>query len=169
MAKLSLQNLAAGMAHTIYRNTDIIEDSHSKNLAMNDKFYSAVYKTVEKGIKQIQKYDYVIKALQEYSVQEITASCFSMPVSESKSINFATDLMFGIMSGAGWNTPEVIDEIPGEDLAEYILNGEFKKHCQSGSSFGDDALMKIINIDICNRIYTALVNGRLNSEYPPIG
>ncbi len=101
--------------------------------------------------------------MQEFSVQEISAVCFSLPVNESKAIDFATDLMFGIMSGAGWNTPEVIDEIPGDDLVGYILNGEFKKHCQSGSSFGDDSLMKIINIDICNRIYTALVNGRLNS------
>ncbi len=34
MRRLSLQNLAAGMAHTIYRNTDIVEDSHSKSAVM---------------------------------------------------------------------------------------------------------------------------------------
>ena len=57
---------------------------------------------------------------------------------------------FYTLRSSGWDDPVEISERPDENPARYLLNGEFKNHCD-GKNIFDDSVMKTINKDIANR------------------
>ena len=60
---------------------------------------------------------------------------------------FIGALVYGIQCSSARDIPCEIDDLPTSDLAEYLLNGEFKKHCD-GQHIFDDSVMKTINKDM---------------------
>ena len=154
--KLNMESLAIGLSHTIYINTDFIENSHAKVALMDDRFYDDVYSVVAAGIEDMKRYWFGLENLCQFSISEIANTMFATPIGMYKNAEYISTVIFGILCGSQWDSPIELEEEITNNWAEYVLSGEFKKHCDGKTHFGDDALMAEINKDIYNRIYTIL-------------
>lgn len=145
MITFSLENLALGFAHAVYRNTEV-EDLHSLCRIMDDVFYEEIYDIVNREIKRALNAKEIIKYLFD---KEIMAFADVNEITKVRD-PFVADMLFGFQCSVDWDTPHEIVELPHSDLTEYLLCGEFKKHCD-GQHIFDDSVMKTINSDIANR------------------
>ena len=160
--KLSVESLAIGLSHAIYRNTDFIENSHANNALMDKCFYDNAYKVLANGIADMKKYWTGIKILCKFSENEIAKIMFEIPIRMNKMADYIGNVAFGIVCGSKWDKPVELKEKVTKNWAEYVLAGEFKKNCDGKNHFGNDALMAEINKDICNRIYTILRSAEID-------
>lgn len=56
-----------------------------------------------------------------------------------------------------WQPAIKLDAPYGDDIAEYLLSGRFKQACSNGEILNNE-LMKQINIDVHNRMFTLIEN-----------
>lgn len=58
---LTTEQLAFYVTHYIYRNTNIIENSHSDNITMDNIFYKAVHRVVSRNLTYSKKFLNILK------------------------------------------------------------------------------------------------------------
>ena len=148
--KISIELLSIGVAHAVYRNTEV-EDFHAECRLMDKALYDDVYKIVSEKVNLLIKNIPILIFVHQNGLLPIEDfKDFSMA-----ELDFLACVLFGIQCGIEWDMPENNDLYTGGDITEYLLNGEFKKRCDSRSTF-DDTVTKPINKDIVNRIYSVL-------------
>ena len=59
-----------------------------------------------------------------------------------------------------WDKPVLCEEPVSDDVVSYIMSGKLREACETELTL-TDALMKEINIDVHNRVYTLIENGLL--------
>lgn len=59
-----------------------------------------------------------------------------------------------------WDAPIQLENVNKNNLADFLLEGKFKEHCHKNSQL-NDSIMKQLNKDIYNRVYTLLINNIL--------
>lgn len=155
------RKLARAITHYVYRNTKI-EDYHSENVVMDLNFYKKVYKQVYAKMVKAERFTkYIIGfARREKEGKSLGAEAFNLIKEEDVAgfVPFYKQINWNSLFGKSWDEAELIDVKVSGTLARFILDGEFKKHCFSGSHLDDNA-MKEINKDIHNRVYSLLING----------
>lgn len=148
--RLSFELLAIGVAHAVYRNTEV-ENFHVKGRIMDQSLYDDVYKIVsEKANTLIKSMHFLI-----YTHQNGLLTILDFQNVSEEEMDFLQDVIFGIQCGCNWDLPSRIEMRVGNDVATFLLSGEFKKHCD-GIHIFDDAVMKPINKDIVDRTYCIL-------------
>lgn len=146
----SLEALAIGVAHAVYRNT-AVEDYHAEGRRMDDALYEDVRRIVsEKAALLIKRMPLLLCAHRNGWASIRTLNNIS-----PEETSFFQEVVFGILCGSGWEAPHKIDLHIGGNIAEFLLAGEFRKHCD-GAHRLDDAAMKPINKDIVDRVYCVL-------------
>ena len=139
------EKIALGLAHAVYRNTKI-EDYHSIDRTMDENLYNDVYKIVDQKMRRVLS--------NKEKIQYLHNKDMSLFVNKNEMAKIYDpiigDIIFGIQCSSGWDDPVEISERPDENPARYLLNGEFKNHCD-GKNIFDDSVMKTINKDIANR------------------
>ena len=153
---ISFENMAIGLVHQVYRNTDV-ENYHSEDRVMNEKLYEDVYNIVDEQMKVVLDNLVVINVL----VGEIDEEVLYVVNKYGYDEEFDKSLEWNLNMGKLWNKPKLLNLSPvDDDYTKFLLDGEFKKNC-NGKNTLDDKMMKKINIDITNRMYTLLVDGYL--------
>lgn len=154
--KINMKSLAKGLSHMIYSDTDFIENSYANDALMDDRFYDDAYEIVATGIEDMKRYWRGLENLCNFSISEITKTMVATPIGMHKNAEYISAVIFGILCASQWDNPIELEEKITKNWAEYVLSGEFKKHCDGKTRFGNDSLTAEINKDICNRIYTIL-------------
>ncbi len=139
--------LALSYARYTYRDTSIIEDSHSLMIDMNMNLYDKVK-------------DIVNEKFSEFNTAIKKSLNNKAPKTELEK-NIVTILYIYSLNGDQWDSPISIDCAFNGDIGEYILGGAFKDGCNKGKPFGDSTVMKEINKDVYNRYYTLIHNNVL--------
>ncbi len=147
----SKETLALGVAHAIYRNTEV-EDYHSEARLMDEEFYHDVYRIVSNKSSMLINVEDYLNSLCSDGLSEESLRNNNHTSEENI---FLLDVLFGIQCSNGWDMPEKMDESPENDLAGFFLGGTFKRYCD-GKHFFNDSVMKTINKDIANRVYCYL-------------
>lgn len=146
MNKISDEAIAIILTYFIYRSEDYIEDSHTGSIVMNEEFYNNVYKIVKDNINMLINNKNVVKDYFSLKPNNIDMQKYKELIMK---LNFSSYMVYN------WNDPVIVKEEVDNDYAYFILNGAFKNNVKKKSVF-NDTVMKEINIDICNRIYTIL-------------
>ena len=146
MNKITNERIAIILTHFIYRNETYVEDSHASNIIMNEEFYNKVYKIVKDNINLLINNKNVVKDYFSLKPNNIDMHKYEELIMK---LNFSSYM------GHNWNKPVMVKDEVDIDYASFILNGAFKNNVNKKSVF-NDTVMKEINIDICNRIYTIL-------------
>ncbi len=126
---------------------------------MDNTFYKKVYNIINGNILHVKKFLGPFLSIKKPDVLENFLQ--SLNQSDYKGFkDFIRQFSFNMNMGYGWNEPVFLQLDVPDDLAEFILEGEFVQHCKDNKRFDDTAMHKI-NIDICNRFYTLLCLGLL--------
>ena len=122
--RLSLEALSIGVAHAVYRNTEV-EDFHAEGRIMDQALYDDVYKIVSR------KADSLIKSMHLliYAHKNGLLAILDMQNVPAEEMAFLQDVIFGIRCGCTWDLPREADMYVSDDVAAFLLDGEFKKHC----------------------------------------
>ena len=149
----SKEHFAIVLTLFLYRNT-IIEDFHCKNIKMDEKLYKTIYGVVYRGYKLLAENKRILEIL----LSDRPIFTFVKELNEKKlNVRVAQGIFVLLPSNPGWDKPTKLDiEIP-KSKVKFILDGEFKKCCNEGCYLNDDIMCRV-NKDICNRIYTLLIN-----------
>lgn len=113
---------------------------------MDKALYDDVYRIVS------QKADALIKSMHLLicAHQNGLFAILDLKNVPAEEMAFLKDVIFGIRCGCTWDSPRKVDLRMGDDIAAFLLDGEFKKHCD-GIHVLDDTVMKPINKDIVDR------------------
>lgn len=169
--EMSEETLSKALVHDIYRNTPELEDMHcalkpmsmeffrTMKLMMKDKIavHRSAYKLIDTNVSEA-----FFRATAAYDCDGpgmLSAYAFTL---------VATATMFG----NGWDKPTTVDpseidvlcrnivNADPEDIDEiyaiFLLSGKFRDHCYKKTVLSD-SIMKEINIDIHNRMYSILI------------
>ncbi len=136
-------SLAYIVTNACYRNLDVVEDSHAgKSIKCEHAFYKKVYFACSEKLDEwIPRLSNELKYMSKYK--------------KCNDIEAGFLLMDGIQMYEKWEIPKKIKADFKDDIALFMLDGEFKKACDEGWIF-DDHSMKIINVDINNRVFTLI-------------
>lgn len=169
--EMSEETLSKALVHDIYRNTPELEDMHcalkpmsmeffrTMKLMMKDKIavHRSAYKLIDTNVSEA-----FFRATAAYDCDGpgmLSAYAFTL-------VTTAT------MFGNGWDKPTTVDpseidvlcrnivNADPEDIDEiyaiFLLSGKFRDHCYKKTVLAD-SIMKEINIDIHNRMYSILI------------
>jgi len=140
IAALTDKAMALLLANLTYRNTSVIEDSHSLNRKMDMAFFEEAKETVnEKFQELLTTFDNVQKGRPPANIIEE---------------EFLFVLVAYSTNGEGWDEPVIIDAEYTGNVGDYVLGGEFLKACQNGEKIGSQQLMKRLNKEVHSRYYT---------------
>lgn len=140
------EKLAYVITRYTFRECGHIEDIHAelKQLDMTD--YSVVQDLVQEKLEDVWRnfpdkkpHTFPMKHKSKTELDEILKIGFVVMAKESHE----------------WQPPVIIDEPLDTSFVEYMLRGRFKTACQNNERI-DDAVIKEINIDVCNRVYTMI-------------
>ena len=154
--------IAIGLTHFIYRGTDAIEKKHVAQTEMNSYFYRKVYEScnyflsiAKEREKYIQNAYDGIKSLEKYL--ELTNKNKKLDLHEACIIFSIGYIGFG--NDDDWDLPiDVGGYYKEDDPVKYLLAGQFNYHCKKRSIM-NQTVMKDINKDVCNRMYTLIISG----------
>ena len=131
-----------------YRDTAPLENRHASGKALDMDFYDEMFWELHKQFTWFHK----IYCKLQYNVPE---------TKEEKRVNM---MSYNYMKSADkWDDPVKVRDRFQNDLAGFILDGEFLKVCKEGKKLSDP-LMKVINKDIRNRYYTLLSRGIIDTR-----
>lgn len=147
---LTLETLAIGVAHAVYRNT-AVEDYHNEKRLMDASFYENVYRIVSEKVDLLKESIDLLICSHKSGMAEVSKLKNIPP----QNMDFYIDVLFGVGCGLKWDAPRETDLQLGNDIAGFLLGGEFKKYCD-GTHVFDDTVMKQINQDIVDRAYCVL-------------
>ena len=154
------RQLSIGIVHYIYRNTHIVENSHSANIVMDKSFYSKVYQTVKRKLKTVVEFQKPLSILDD----KVTIEQIMNAIPEESRLRFCKyvqEMRFhSVGFGKDWDLPSPVEEPIGNNLAKFILRGKFLECCQDNVYFNDKTMCEV-NKDINNRVYTLLINDYL--------
>ena len=151
-----LQRLAIGLTHYIYRNTKI-EDYHADMVNMDNRLYLWALDYYKERIKIVLRRKKIIKALENNDIEAIKEMLEYYGEKSPVYCMIFEIILF--MANTTWDAPvEVEKKDPHTTGYRYMLEGKFFRHCMDGDKL-DNKVMCDINKDICNRIYTLLLNG----------
>ena len=144
-----------GFAHCLYRNLDEVEELHTSDDRMSIEFYDTVYKDAT------IKLDEIMDAMDRFNKHPEATKLFFMR--DEEIMEKFPDMYEFVCSwsfGKNWDDPVELDDVSIEDRNTidkigYILSGAFRKNCEI-RAFLDDDIMKEINKDVYNRIYTLM-------------
>ena len=143
--------LSYTLTRNCYRDLDVVENSHAgKSIVCDDIFYQNTFEACSKSISKwvprlINEFIFMAekKAENDHAAAFVLGCCF--------------------VEYEHWDLPiEVSDEFDG-DIAEFLLDGTFRKACQEGWILGDESMNKI-NHDVNNRMYTLIKRGVINFD-----
>lgn len=134
--------LAFIYAHYTYRDTGIIEDSHSENKTLDIAFYNKAKDSVNKKYKELHNAISGLKS-NKPAYTKVQRLLPTILYSYSLSVN-------------QWDEPICLDIDYNGNVAEFILDGEFKKACESGKSLGNQELMMRLNKDVYNLLHITM-------------
>ncbi len=169
--EMSEEKLSKALVHDIYRNTPELEEMHCALKPMSMEFFRTM-KLMMKDKIAVHRSAY---KLIDTNVSETffrAAATFDCDGPGMLSAYAFTLVSTADMFGNGWDKPTTIDpseidvlctnivNADPEDIDEiyaiFLLSGKFREHCYKKTVLAD-SIMKEINIDIHNRMYSILI------------
>lgn len=157
--EISTQNLSVAIAHYVYRNTRI-EDFHSEDAIMNASLYALMHDIVESKIACVRRFLPLLRSIETPEAWNEAAAKLHSAEAAKEFACFSAEVLFKMNSNAGWDAAKETEQPKDEALADYILGGAFVQGCREGWHLTDD-VMRRINRDINDRVYTLLIYGWL--------
>ena len=154
---LTTEQLALHITHYVYRDTNIIENSHSSSATMDEDFYKAVHKVVARNITYTKKFFKLVLTCNNQTELMQESNKFD-PTTGFAFVHFIGSLTSKV--GTGWDKPVSLENVPKSNLASFILDGRFKENCDKNVVLTNN-VMKEINKDVYNRVYTLFKNKTL--------
>ena len=151
---------ALAITHYVYRNTDIVENNHCRNIVMDMAFYRAVYRSVKRKAEEVVEFKAALSEVEATQSPESVAAL----VPEERRLSFLRYLLAMMENarsfGGDWDAPNPVEEEVGERYVTFLLGGVFREKCLEHARLNDDA-MRAINKDLYDRIYTLVIKGIL--------
>ena len=157
--EISTQNLSVAIAHYVYRNTRI-EDFHSEEAVLNADLYALMHDIVGRKIACVRHFLPLLKNVETPEAWNEAAAKLCSAEAAKEFASFSAEVLFKMNSNAGWDTAKEIKQRKDGALADFVVSGAFAQGCREGWHLTDD-VMRRINRDINDRIYTLLIYGRL--------
>lgn len=157
------EDLSIALSHYVFRNTEI-EDFHSQSKKMDFEFYLETIAYCGQFVNRINRNKKLISIFLEENWEKRLLQI----VKENKKLtnvqrNLCLNLWWYLTALPCWDKPEIISEKPSRGITKYIFNGKYFEHC-ANESILDDKTMCDVNHDICNRIYTLIESGWLETK-----
>ena len=131
-----------------YRDTALLENRHASGKGLDMDFYDEMFWELHKQFTWFHK---IYSKLQDN-------------VPETKEEKRVHMMSYNYMKSADkWDDPVKVRDRFQNDLAGFILDGEFLKACKECKKLSDP-LMKVINKDIRNRYYSLLSRGIIDTR-----
>ena len=116
---------------------ECLEQYHCLNLEMDEALYKNVLKKTQTVIKNYNN----SKARREVIV------------------TLATE--FYAEQYKQYDEPQDLKVVVRTKFAEFVVSGKLKEACSKGIKLGSQKIIKEINVDMINRIYTLIVQGKI--------
>lgn len=157
MFTISKEKLALAYTHSIYRNTEL-EDYHSGKVEMNMALYGIIRKIVKEKIEYINVENRKLAKFK--SLEALNKHIKEHP--NSHTYMYVAEIYLNSIMGLDWDSPVMSEDtiINNNNLADYILKGNFLEYCEKHMRL-NDAAMRYINKDVYNRVYTLVRLGLL--------
>lgn len=158
------QAVARSIAHYAYRNTKL-EDYHAQCVIINKDFHTKIHAIVNAKLKNVKLMQRYLDDFRHDNIADRTVLDESLQTVPDnlhlRFLRYSQEIVFGIYNwGINWEKAQYIGGASiGQNLATYVLGGEFVFNCNNGSTLDDSTMCKI-NKDVYNRIYTLLLDGR---------
>ena len=136
--------LAYAYANLSYRNTDLLENRHSAQIALDMEFYSAMKAEV------LRLFDTMHRILTDNMAGKKPETEEEVMILQYASLE--------IHSYQKWDPPKKVRDRFNGDVAEFVLCGRFKQACEN-REVPTDALMKELNVDVNDGFFTLLSRG----------
>lgn len=139
-----------------YREIDYWEEKHSRQEQLDMSTYKQMLIYVQ------EKLDFYLPFVKYMRMSKEEWSSKGQNLSQED-----RDYMLGFAyysrSINEWLPAKLIKDPVVDDYAEYLLHGRFKSACENSEKLTDD-LMKEINIDVHNRMFTLIRFWRLDTD-----
>lgn len=153
MQLMSNKKIAYVLTVFAYREAGNWEDYHAQKRILDMSVYDEMCRSVKVQLSIFLPYiKYLRMSVDEWLDQGSTLS--------QEQQDYMLGFVFISRSSHEWISAKTINEPIGDDLAEYMLEGRFKAACENGEQLNNDVIMQI-NIDVHNRVYTLIENGRI--------
>ncbi len=153
MQLMSNKKIAYILTIFAYREVGIWENYHAQKKTLDMSVYDKMCRSVKEQLNVFLSYiKYLRMSAEEWLNQGSTLS------QEEK--DYMLGFVFISRSSHEWIPARTIKEPVGDDLTEYMLGGRFKTACENGDQLDNDVIMQI-NIDVHNRVYTLIENGKI--------
>ena len=116
---------------------ECLEQYHCLNLEMDESLYTCVLKKTQTVIKNYNN---------STAARETIAK-------------LATD--FYAEQYKQYDEPQDLKVVVRTKFAEFVVSGKLKEACSKGIKLGSQKIIKEINVDMINRIYTLIVQGKI--------
>ena len=151
---VSLENQAFYLSRIIYRDT-VIEDYHHDGAVLGAGIYNAMVEVVDGNVKKVRRCHRRMLDIQS----EGDADSLLRRMSAAERDEFANYcFVFNFLSKCrcNWDPPEKLEiSSTPKNLSVFILDGHFSECCKKHSVL-TDPVMRYINKDIYNRVYTLM-------------
>ena len=153
MPLLDERQSAYVLALNCYRNVECWENYHAKGAQLNMNIYDEMLVAVKR------EYDY-FRPLYLYlrmDSAQLRSALNCLTEAEQR------ELLFLFKMGRNnkcWDKAQRVSDPIGDDNIQFLLSGRLKSACENRECL-DDKLMKEINIDVHNRMYTLIVKHRI--------
>lgn len=154
-----IREKALCLAQYLYRNT-MIEVYHSSGCRMDQHLYTTMCRVIDSRLKKLSGKNEIVDKILRNDPSVIDDIIRTPKNGVLKTITLCQDITSDMKSGKDWDDAELVPFNANMKLPQYILDGKFKEYCEESKPLSDEN-MKILNKDIHNRIYTALINGTL--------
>lgn len=153
MQILPNRRIAYILTRICYREAKCWEDYHSQKVKLDMHIYEEMLSTVKLNLLfylQFVKYMRMSKEEWLSIVKELPQQ--------------VQDIMLAILLYSSgffeWEPAEKLNEQIPKDITTFLLCGRLKLACENGEVL-DNSLMKQINIDVHNRMFTLIKNNRI--------
>ena len=153
MQLMSNRKIAYVLTLVCYREVDCWEHYHTEHKKLNMIIYDEMRLAVNNNLDFYLPFvKYMRMSKEEWLGQE------------KQLTQQEQDYMLGFAYyGASiheWQPAVVLDDPCNDDIAEYLLSGRLKEACENGEILNNE-LMKQINIDVHNRMFTLIEEDRI--------
>lgn len=151
---LSLKDQAFYLTRLIYRDTEI-EVFHSNAASLGSALYAQMLAIVDENVKKVKRCH--ARMLQVQTEEDINDQLLKMPPTDRDEwLDYVLHFNFLSKCRCNWDPPEKMElSSRPESLSVYLLDGHFSECCEKHCVLSDP-VMRYINKDIHNRIYTLL-------------
>ena len=145
---LTKREVAFAAARLVYRDTSCIEDAHSSGTPLDENSYKAVHDEVADRMDRLLP----LVKLMHMDNRAFAVLEGQLTEAERTTVRACRMVVRGIN---GWQPAVAVEKPVGDNLAAYLLEGSFKRACTKNAVL-TQSLMKEINIDVHNRMYTII-------------